>query len=100
MKNHSAMMFDPPHPGEVLKDLYIEPLHLTITSAGKGLAISRKTLSAIVNGRAGISSAMALRLSKAFHTSPGLWIGMQAQYDLWQAREGLDLDAVTAFVRE
>ena len=75
-------MFDPPHPGTVLRDY----LGITsVTDAARHLGVTRATLSRILNGSAGISAEMALRLSDAFGTSPELWIGMQAQYDLWQA---------------
>ena len=80
-------MHNPPHPGEVLKKLCIEPLGLTITAASAALGVSRKTLSAILNGRAGISPEMAIRLSKAFETSPESWLNQQMQYDLWVARQ-------------
>jgi len=63
-------MFNPPHPGEVLRELCLDPLELTVTEAAKALGVSRKTLSALLNGRSGISPEMAIRLSKAFDTSP------------------------------
>jgi addiction module HigA family antidote len=75
-------MFDPPHPGKVLKD-YLGSV--SITAAALHLGITRVALSRILNGNAGISAEMALRLSEALGTSPELWIGMQYQYDLWQA---------------
>lgn len=77
-------MHNPPHPGEVLKNLCLEPLHLSVTEAAKALGISRKTLSAVLNGRAGISPEMAVRLSIAFDTSAESWLNQQTQYDLWQ----------------
>ncbi len=80
-------MHNPPHPGEVLKGLCIEPLNLTITEAAEALGVSRNTLSAILNGRAGISPEMAIRLSKAFGTSAESWLNQQMQYDLWQAEK-------------
>jgi addiction module HigA family antidote len=80
-------MHNPPHPGEVLRDLCLEPLGLTITEAAAALGISRKTLSSILNGRAGISPEMALRLSIAFNTTPESWLNQQSQYDLWVARQ-------------
>ena len=83
-------MHNPPHPGEVLKELCIEPLDLTITEAAEALGVSRKTLSAILNGRAGISPEMAIRLSKAFGTSAESWLSQQMQYDLWQAEQAAD----------
>jgi len=80
-------MHNPPHPGEVIRSLCLDPLGLSVTDAAEGLGVSRKTLSAILNGRAGISPEMALRLSMAFDTSPESWLNQQAQYDLWIARK-------------
>lgn len=80
-------MHNPPHPGEVLRELCLEPLGLTVTEAAEGLGVSRKTLSAILNGRAGISPEMAIRLSKAFETTPESWLNQQVQYDLWMAKK-------------
>lgn len=91
------MMHDPPHPGELLRADYLEPLGLTVTDAAKALGIARKTLSAVLNGRAAISPTMAHRLSRALDTSPELWINLQAQYDLWQAR-GVELKGVLRLV--
>jgi addiction module HigA family antidote len=78
-------MHNPPHPGEVIRELCLEPLGLSVTDAAAALGVSRKTLSAILNGRAGISPEMAIRLSKAFDTTPESWLNQQMQYDLWQA---------------
>ena len=80
-------MFNPPHPGEVLREMCLSPLGLTVTKAAKALRVSRKTVSAILNGRAGISPEMAIRLGKAFDTSPESWLNQQIQYDLWQAEQ-------------
>jgi addiction module HigA family antidote len=82
-------MHNPPHPGEVLKGLCLEPLGLSVTRAAEALGVSRKTLSAILNGRAGISPEMALRLSKAFGTTPESWLNQQMHYDLWLTRKSL-----------
>ena len=79
-------MHNPPHPGEIIRELCLEPLDITVTKAAKALGVSRKTLSAILNGRAGISPEMALRLAKAFDTTPESWMNQQMQYDLWQAK--------------
>ncbi len=81
------LMHNPPHPGEIIKELYLNPLDLTVTSAAKALGVSRKTLSQILNGHAGISPEMAVRLSIAFNTSAESWINQQGQYDLWQAEQ-------------
>ena len=78
-------MHNPPHPGEVLKLLCLNPLNLTITEVARGLGVSRKTLSSILNSRAGISPEMAVRLSIAFNTSAESWLNQQLQYDLWHA---------------
>lgn len=81
------LMHNPPHPGEVLRELCIEPLGLTVTAAAEALGVSRKTLSAILNGRAGISPEMAIRLSIAFGASAESWLNQQTQYDLWLAEQ-------------
>jgi addiction module HigA family antidote len=75
-------MYNPPHPGEILRGLCLEPLGLTVTQAAAGLGVSRKTLSAILNGRSGISPEMAVRLSIAFDTTAESWLNQQLQYDL------------------
>ena len=80
-------MHNPPHPGEVLRELCLEPMGLSVTRAAEALGVSRKTLSAILNGRAGVSPEMAVRLSIAFGTSSESWINQQVQYDLWQAEK-------------
>lgn len=90
-------MYNPPHPGKVVKELCIDPLGLSITEAAGGLGVSRKTLSALVNGRFGISPEMAIRISKAFGGSPESWIIQQAQYDLWQALQKEDEIKVRSF---
>jgi addiction module HigA family antidote len=78
-------MHDPPHPGEIIRELCLEPLGLSVTEAAKALGVSRKTLSSILNGRAGISPEMAMRLSIAFDTTAESWLNQQVQYDLWRA---------------
>jgi addiction module HigA family antidote len=87
-------MYKPAHPGEVLKEMYLEPLGLTVTNAAESLGITRKTLSELINGRSGISTSMALRLSKAFSTTPELWLNMQQNYDLWKAKKKTRLSKV------
>jgi len=91
------VMHNPPHPGEVIRELCIEPLGLTVTEAANGLGVSRKTLSALLNGRFGISPEMAIRLSKAFGGSAESWVVQQAQYDLWHALQTTDVTHVKAF---
>ena len=80
-------MHNPPHPGEVLRSLCLEPLGLTISDAARALGVSRKTLSGIVNGHVGISPEMAVRLSLAFDTTAESWLNQQVQYDLWRAEK-------------
>lgn len=81
------IMHNPPHPGEIIKELCLEPLGISVTDAAQALGISRKTLSAILNGRAGISPEMAIRLSIAFDTSAESWLNQQSQYELWHAEQ-------------
>lgn len=83
----TMQMHNPPHPGEVIRGLCLEPLEISVTDAAEALGVARKTLSAILNGRAGISPEMALRLSIAFNTSPESWMNQQTQYDLWLAKK-------------
>lgn len=92
-------MHNPPHPGELLKALCLDPLQLTVTAAARALGVSRKTLSGIVNGRAGITPEMALRLGLAFDTSAESWLAQQLQFDLWRAakkRPALRVKRLTA----
>ena len=81
----TMQMHKPPHAGEVLRELCTEPLGLSITETAEGPGVSRKTLSAVLNGRAGISPEMALRLFIAFDTTPESWLNQQTQFDLWVA---------------
>jgi addiction module HigA family antidote len=83
----SNQMFNPPHPGEILRTLCLEPLGLSVTDAAKALGVSRKTLSSVLNGRSGISPEMAVRLSIAFDTTAESWLNQQVQYDLWLAEK-------------
>lgn len=92
-------MHNPPHPGEIIRELCLEPLGVSVTEAAAALGVSRKTLSAILNGRAGISPEMAVRLSIAFDTSAESWLLQQSQFDLWQAeqnRGGLNVRRLSA----
>ena len=84
-------IYNPPHPGKIIKEVCIDPLGLTVTEAAKSLGVTRKTFSALLNGRSGISSEMALRLSKVFGRSAEGWLELQLQYDLWQTQQRVDL---------
>ena len=75
----------PTHPGRILASHYLEPLSLTITELARILGVSRKTVSKIVNVRGSVTCDMALRLSRAFDTTPELWLNLQRNYDLWHA---------------
>ncbi len=80
-----AKQYNPPHPGAVLWGLDMEPAGLTINAVAERLGVDRKTISRIINGHAGITAEMAILLSKAFNTTPDLWLNMQRNYDLWHA---------------
>jgi len=80
-------MYNPPHPGEVLQELWLEPACVTVTAAALALGVSRKHVSTIVNGRAAITADMALRLAAWLKTTPESWMSMQAAFDLWQASQ-------------
>ena len=83
-------MYSPPHPGSIIKDLCITPLKLTVTEAAKCLGVTRKTLSVLLNCKAGVSPEMALRLSIVFGRSPESWLKLQLQYGLWKAEQSMD----------
>lgn len=80
-------MHNPPHPGEIIRELCLEPLEISVTEAAQALGITRKTLSELLNGHAGVSPEMSLRLSIAFDTSPEYWLKLQMHYDLWKANK-------------
>lgn len=82
-----SRMFDPPHPGAVLRDGVFEGGQITVTDAAGQLGVTRAALSRILNGRAGISPDMAVRLGKWLGHSPESWLRMQMDYDLWQAEQ-------------
>jgi len=85
--NENLQMFNPPHPGEILKELYIEPLKITITEFALKIGVRRATASDLTNGKSALTPKMAIKLAKAFNTSPDLWLGLQMQYDLWQEQQ-------------
>ncbi|MFO1259165.1 MAG: HigA family addiction module antitoxin [Gammaproteobacteria bacterium] len=80
-------MYNPPHPGEVLKDTLIDGCGLTVTGAADILDVSRVSLSKILNGKSGVSPEMAVRISIALNTSSEMWLNLQAAYDLWEAEK-------------
>jgi addiction module HigA family antidote len=83
----SGRMHSPAHPGEILKEMYIAPLGVTVTKVAEALGVTRKHVSAIVNGRAPVTPDMAVRLAGVFGTEPEIWVNLQAQYDLWLVRQ-------------
>jgi len=87
-------MYNPPHPGEIIREFCVEPLNLSVTEAAKALGVTRKTLSTLLNGRAGVSPEMALRLSRVFGRTPEGWLRLQVQYDLWKTKESVDISGL------
>ena len=78
-------LMPPVHPGVILKEMYLKPISVNITQLAENLGVARKTVSELINGHMGVSAEMAIRLAKAFDTTPELWLNMQLNYDLWQA---------------
>lgn len=93
-------MQNAPHPGEIVKTLCMEPLGLTVGRTADALGITRKALSELINRRSGISPMMAFRLSKAFDTSPELWMNLQTQYALAQAQDAAQHLKVKRLVKD
>ena len=87
-------MHNPPHPGEFIKEVYLEPFGVSARQLAAKLAVSPSTLSRVLKGTSGISPEMALRLSKALGRTPESWLALQHAYDLWEARQSIDLNAV------
>ena len=88
-------MHNPPHPGEFIQGVYLEPNELSCRELSSKLGVAASTLSRILKGSSGISPEMALRLSKALGRSPESWLAMQDNHDLWQAKQVVDLRDVT-----
>lgn len=87
-------MHNPPHPGVFIREVYIEPFGITGRTLSKKLGVSPSTLNRLLKGSSGISSEMALRLSKTLGRSAESWLAMQDNYELWQAKRTVNLDAV------
>ena len=87
-------MHKPPHPGEFIRETYIEPFDISIRSLAESLGVAASTLARIVSERSAVSPEMALRLSKALGRTPESWLAMQDNYDLWQARKSANLSSV------
>lgn len=91
-------MKNPPHPGETILDLCLEPVGLSVTAGAKVLGVARPTLSRVINGQAGISPEMAIRLEKAGWSTAGLWLRLQLAFDLAQVRQREDKIKVRKYV--
>ena len=87
-------MYNPAHPGEILKNTFLPEYKLSVTAFALKMGISRTAASELVNCKSGVSAEMALKLSKAFNTSAQVWLDMQSQYNLWQAKQRVNLDNV------
>lgn len=89
------MMHNPPHPGEFIASIYLEPNGISGRELAEKLGVAASTLNRILTGSSGVSPAMALRLSKSLGRSPESWLAMQYNHDLWKARQHVDLSDVT-----
>jgi len=87
-------MHNPPHPGDFIRETYIEPFEMSVRTLAENLGVSPSTLNRLINNQSGVSPSMALRLSKALGRSPESWLTMQHNYDLWHARKTTDLSDV------
>jgi addiction module HigA family antidote len=88
------IMYNPGHPGAILREDVLKPLNMSVTEFAKKLKISRQVLSGILNEKIGISPTMALKLAKSLNTSAGSWLNMQVNYDLWHAKQTVNVDDV------
>jgi antitoxin HigA-1 len=88
-------MHDPPHPGECITQIYLEPNHISGRELAAKLGVAASTLNRLLKGNSNLSPEMALRLSKALGRSPESWLAMQYSYDLWHAKQRMDLGGVS-----
>jgi addiction module HigA family antidote len=89
-----ATQYNPPHPGEFIKETYIDPLNISLRKAAIDLDVAPSTFSRLISGNANLTPEMALKLSKAFGRTPESWMQMQTNYDLWQAKKTTNLKRV------
>ncbi|NOX64889.1 MAG: HigA family addiction module antidote protein [Chlorobi bacterium] len=87
-------MYNPPHPGEFIKEVYLDPLDISYRKIANMLRVAPSTFNRLINGQSSISSEMALRLSKTLGRSPESWLNMQNKYNLWHTRKRLNLEKV------
>ncbi len=92
-------MHNPPHPGEILLELYMEPAGLHIKDVAAFLGVERKTVSRLINKHTSVTAEMAMRLAKVFNTSERLWLGLQQSYEIWKLKHDrrLDLSNIKSF---
>ncbi|BCG65269.1 MAG: antitoxin HigA-1 [Methyloprofundus sp.] len=91
-------MYNPPHPGIFIREVYLEPLSISYRAVALKLHVAPSTFNRLIKGQSNISSEMALRLSKTLGRSPESWLAMQSNYNLWQAKQHLNLDEVESLV--
>ncbi len=91
-------MYNPPHPGEFIREVYLEPLGISYRTVAVKLKVAPSTFNRLIKGQSNISSEMALRLSKTLGRTPESWLIMQNNYNLWQARQTINLDEVEELV--
>jgi len=91
-------MYNPPHPGEFIRETYLEPLGVSFRVVAEKLKVSPSTFHRLIKGQSNISSEMALRLSKTLGRTPESWLAMQDNYNLWQAKQQVNLDEVEKLV--
>jgi addiction module HigA family antidote len=91
-------MHNPPHPGEFIREVYLEPLNVSFRIVAEKLKVSPSTFHRLIKGQSNISSEMALRLSKTLGRTPESWLAMQDNYNLWQAKQRVNLDEVEKLV--
>ncbi len=87
----------PIHPGEILKEMYLVPLEINQTQLAENIGVTRKTISQLINGHMGISAEMAIRLAKAFNTTPELWLNLQRNFDLWFASSKISVSKIRSY---
>lgn len=92
--NENLKMYNPPHPGKILREMYIKPLALTGTAFANIIGVRKATISDLINCKSGITPRMAIKLGKALNTTPDLWLGLQMQYDLWQEEQKYNADDI------
>ena len=91
-------MHNPPHPGEFIRELYLEPLGISVRKAAECAGVAPSTLHRLLKGESQVTPEMALRLSKSLGRSPESWLALQDQYDLWRARKRVDLKRVRKLI--